>query len=605
MNIGKLRLLSGLRTRTNPPCFQRQQFCRAGICGLATQQDFVPCHAIRTRKHWSLQCSNQFSTSAVHHYARELNPIVYTSKFGDGQLPGKHIMDYVFENVDEYGDREALVDGPSGRSYSFSELKSLVTKCGSALARRGFKQGDVCSVYSPNNPEYFIIMGGVLSIGGILTTINPLYTVDELVGQLKHSDARYVITVPDSAANALKAKDILERENRIQEVFVIGEADGCTPFSELLEDDGSAFPVDVTIDEDSVAALLYSSGTTGMPKGVMLTHKNIVSNMWQFSSPPDLLPLKAGEDCVLGMLPFYHVYGIVVVLLNTLRMGVKVVTLPQFEPKIFLETMQNHKVSFGFLVPPLILFLAKNPMVDDYDLSALKDVICGPAPLSGQLAEELQKRLKVPVIRQGYGMTESGALDTMGPYTGHVGSAGQVLPLTQAKIVDISSGTCLSTGQRGELYISGPQVMKGYLKNPDATAACIDEDGFMHTGDIGYFSKDGNLYIIDRLKELIKYKAAQVAPAELEALLLTHPSVADAAVIGIPDEEAGELPKAFVVLKGDVEITEEELCTFVADQVAPHKKLRGGIEFTRGIPKTAAGKILRRQLRLQEMQKKR
>ncbi|XP_072050904.1 uncharacterized protein [Amphiura filiformis] len=356
---------------------------------------------------------------------------------------------------------------------------------------------------------------------------------------------------------------------------------------------------------DDVAFLLYSSGTTGLPKGVMLTHRNIVSNTFNTLNTPGAASFTPYVDCGLAVLPFYHVYGCVTISLASLKIGVKLVTLPQFEPEVFLKTIQDHKITIGYLVPPLVVFLTKHPMVDNYDLSSLKDVMCGAAPLGGELAAAFKKRLNLSYVRQGYGLTETSSPLTVGKRgITSPASAGVLLINTEAKIVDPLSGKSLPPGGQGELWARGPQIMKGYLKNPEATANCIDAEGWFHTGDIGYFAEDGQLFVVDRLKELIKYKGSQVAPAELEELLLTNPAVADAAVIGIPDEEAGELPKAFVVLKGTEQVTEEDIAKFVAGKVAPQKKLRGGVEFLETIPKSASGKILRRQLRDQERKKR-
>jgi len=271
------------------------------------------------------------------------------------------------------------------------------------------------------------------------------------------------------------------------------------------------------------------------------------------------------------------------------------VTIPRFDLEQFLQVMQDYGVALAHLVPPIVLALAKHPIVDRYDLSKLKMIISAAAPLGEDVARACAERLGCPVL-QGYGLTETSPATHVSPEVPEKikpAAVGPCVPNTESKVVDISTGAELGPDQNGEIWVRGPQVMKGYLNNPEATAATIDAEGWLHTGDIGYADEDGYFYIVDRVKELIKYKGFQVAPAELEALLLSHPAIADAAVIPSPDEEAGEIPKAFVVLRG--EVTADEIMAFVAERVAPHKKIRR-VEFVEQIPKSAAGKILRRVL---------
>jgi acyl-CoA synthetase (AMP-forming)/AMP-acid ligase II len=378
----------------------------------------------------------------------------------------------------------------------------------------------------------------------------------------------------------------------VREIFVFGEAEGATPFADLLDNDGRPAAAEIDPHED-VVALPYSSGTTGLPKGVMLTHRNLVANICQCQGQVAI----AEDDVIIAVLPFYHIYGMEIILNACLYHGSTVVTLPRFEFEPFLRTMQDYRVTHAFLVPPIILALAKHPLVDQYDLSSLRIITSGAAPLSAQLSESCGQRLGC-MVRQGYGMTETSPV-THGQPLGRerVGSIGMCSYSTESKIVDVLTGAELGPGEQGEICVRGPQVMKGYLKRPDATAAMIEPDGWLHTGDIGYVDNDGYFYVVDRLKELIKYKGLQVAPAELEALLITHPAIADAAVIPSPDEEAGEVPKAFVVLKAP--ITAEEIMAYVAERVAPYKKIRR-LAIIDQIPKSPSGKILRRVLIEQE-----
>ncbi|HKG27374.1 MAG TPA: AMP-binding protein, partial [Thermomicrobiales bacterium] len=335
---------------------------------------------------------------------------------------------------------------------------------------------------------------------------------------------------------------------------------------------------------------LSSSGTTGLPKGAMLTHTNFVAIAAAFAAAGEF----TADDILPGQLPFFHIFGLCTTLTACLSQGVTSVILPRFELGQLLQLVQDYGATRLYAVPPVLVALAKQPAVDRYDLSTVKTIICGAAPLGEEVARAVSRRLGCRV-KQIYGLTEI-APTHLAPDDVHpskLGSIGPCLPNTQCKVVDLVTGADLGPDQTGELWTRGPQAMKGYLNQPAATSQAIDGDGWVHTGDIGFADADGYFYVVDRLKELIKYKAHQVAPAELEAVLLAHAAVADAAVIPSPDDEAGEVPKAFVVLNGDA--TPEELLAFVAARVAPYKKIRR-LEFVEAIPKSPSGKILRRVL---------
>jgi len=492
----------------------------------------------------------------------------------------------VLEGASKLGDKPALIDGVSGRQLTYRQIVDGIGRVASALRRRGLKKGDVFAIFSPNVLEYPIAFHAVASLGGIVTTVNSLYTPRELRDQLRDSGARFVLTVPtfmDRASEAIK-------DLAIDEVFVFGEADGATPFAELMAESAEPFTVEIDPKEDLVT-LPYSSGTTGVAKGVMLTHRNLVANVLQAEGR---IHLHEGER-VLGVMPFYHIYGMTVVMNLALHKGATVVTMLRFELEPFLRVLQDHRVERAYVAPPIVVALAKHPLVDKFDLSSVALVFSGAAPLDENLARACAQRLNCNV-NQGYGMTEASPATHLVSDEiewKKVGSIGPVVAGTECKVIDVATGEELGPGADGEILIRGPQVMKGYLNNPTATAQILDQEGWLHTGDIGNADPDGDFYVVDRVKELIKYKGYQVPPAELEAILLTHPAVGDAAVIPSPDEEAGEVPKAFVVLKAQA--TPEELMQFVAERVAPHKKVRL-VETIDEIPKSASGKILRRKL---------
>jgi acyl-CoA synthetase (AMP-forming)/AMP-acid ligase II len=503
-------------------------------------------------------------------------------------IPDVTLSEFVMERFRAHADQPALIDAASGRTLTFGQIAGGVRAMSAGLARRGFVKGDVFAVWLPNLPEYAIAFLGITSAGGVVTTVNPLYTAAECASQMRETGARFLLTIPQFVDKALEVK----RDAGLEEIFVLGEAPGAAPFTQLLATGGE--PPSPGLDPaHDLAALPCSSGTTGRAKAVMLTHRNLVAQLCQAElvfAPEDL------DRPAIAVLPFFHIYGMVLILLLGLRRATPLVSMMRFELEPFLAAIEKYRIAQASLVPPIILALAKHPAVDKYDLSSLKRIGSGAAPLAKSTEEACAQRLSC-VISQGWGMTElTGAGISHGRLEeGRIrhGSVGVPWPGLEARIVDVATGVELPSGERGELCVRGPNVTRGYLNQPEATASTIDADGWLHTGDVAYFDGEGYFYIVDRVKELIKYNAYQVAPAELEAVLVTHPAVADAAVIPSADPEAGEVPKAIVALKSPA--TPEELMAYVADRVAPYKKIRA-VEIVDAIPRSAAGKVLRRVL---------
>ncbi|CAI8027319.1 Probable 4-coumarate--CoA ligase 1 [Geodia barretti] len=464
----------------------------------------------------------------------------------------------------------------------------------------GFSRGSILSICSPNVPEYCSVFFGALASGGTVSPVNPTYTAGELAYQFENSATDMIATVPALLPTVQKAAEKVG----VKKIIAIGrEGESCNrssnliAYDHLLEDSGSAFNQVFVDAKQDIAVLPYSSGTTGLPKGVMVTHYNITTNILQLGHS-ELLYLHKEGTTLLGVLPFFHMYGMVTVLFSSLYAGSKVVSLSKFEPELFLNAITKFKTELVHVVPPLILFLAKHPTVVNYDLSCIRQITAGAAPLGRELVETARSRLKCDVIRQVYGLTESGCVH-MAPASlskEKPQSVGVPIKSMDVKVVDPETNEALSAGEEGEVLIRGPNIMKGYLNLPDATRSCITGDGWFRTGDIGHFDKDGWFYITDRLKELIKVKGLQVAPAELEALLVTHEKIADAAVVGVTDERLGEAPRAYVV-KDDCSLQEREVEEYIARRVAKHKHLVGGVQFVDAIPKSASGKILRRLLK--------
>src|SRR6185503_14540755 len=512
--------------------------------------------------------------------------MIIKGPYPDVVVPETALTPFCLHRAAELDDKPALIDGPTGRKVSYKQLADAIGIAAYNLHQRGFKKGEVFGILSPNCPEYAIAFHAVATLGGIVTPINPLYTNHEIEHQLKDSGARFLVTVPGCAEKAGEAAHAAG----VEELFVFGEAPGATSFDSLLVDNGRAEQVEIDPLEDLIA-LPYSSGTTGLPKGVMLTHHNLVANIRQMEG----LCYFYETDTLICVLPLFHIYGLVVVLNMGLYSGSTIVLMPRFDLESFLKAVQDYEVTLTHLVPPIVLALSKSPVVDNYKLPKLHTIFSGAAPLGEDLTRACMDRLGCSV-RQGYGMTETSPVTHSSPappWPVKFGSVGVPAPNTECKIVDLETGEQLGSGERGEVCVRGPQIMRGYLNNPEATARTIDVENWLHTGDIGYFDEDGHFFIVDRAKELIKYKGFQVPPAELEAVLLTHPCVADAAVIPYPDEEAGEVPKGIIVLREPAE--PEAIMDFVAERVAPHKRIRH-LEFVDKIPKSPSGKILRRVL---------
>ncbi|MGM1062532.1 4-coumarate--CoA ligase family protein [Saccharothrix sp. Mg75] len=518
--------------------------------------------------------------------------MVFRSPFPDVEVPDVTLHELLFADLGDRADRVALVDGTSGASLTYAQLAGAVDRLAAALAERGIGKGDVVGILSPNTPYYAVVFHGVLRAGATATTINALYTADEVAHQLSDAGAKMLFTVsallPNAAPGAEKAG--------VADVVLLDAADGYPSLASLL---GTAAPTPVVALDpaEDVAVLPYSSGTTGRAKGVMLTHRNLVANIVQCRPL-----LEVGEHTkILAVLPFFHIYGMQVLMNNGLHVGATVVTMPRFDLPEFLRVIQDHRTDRVYIAPPVAVALAKHPLVDQYDLSGVGTIFSGAAPLDVDLAAAVAKRLGCRVS-QGYGMTEMSPVSHAIPDGRDdisVGTVGVIAPNMECRFIDPATGEDVGVGERGELWCRGPNVMKGYLNNPDATAATLDADGWLHTGDVAVIDENGLVSIVDRVKELIKYKGYQVPPAELEALLLTHESIADAAVVGVRDEEGEEVPKAFVVLQPGASLDAAGVMSFVAAHVAPHKKVRV-VEFIEAIPKSAAGKILRKDLRARE-----
>jgi acyl-CoA synthetase (AMP-forming)/AMP-acid ligase II len=514
----------------------------------------------------------------------ETTRVIIQSPYDDVELAQVPLHAFVLDAAAARAAQPALIDGATGLVLSYRELAESVRKAAAGLVAHGVAKGDVLALCSPNCPEFVVAYFAALAAGALVTTVNPLAPPGDVIRQLAHSGARWLVTTPTLLKESIAATA------GVRETFVFGMAAGATPFA-ALADAGRAGQLPAVAPDDN-AVLLYSSGTTGLPKGVLLSHRSLVANLCQ-THPVHRV---RSDDVLITALPLFHIFALQVTLSLGLRAGATVVIMPRFNLEDFLRLVQDYGVTRAEVVPPIVLALAREHAISRYNVSSLRLITSGAAPLSAHLARECAARLGCRV-KQAYGMTELGGATHMMPDTsgGDPASIGPPLPGTECRVIDCASGRDAEPGERGELLIRTPGAMRGYLDNQAATAATIDGDGWVHTGDVVIADREGWFTIVDRVKELIKYKGSQVAPAALEAILLAHPGVADVAVAGLPDDEAGEIPTAFVVLRQPNSATAGELMAAVARQVAPHEKIRR-VEFVSGIPKSPSGKILRRLL---------
>lgn len=513
--------------------------------------------------------------------------MIYRSPLPPPEIPDVTLTEHVIGRARGYGAAPALIDGQTGQRLTYAELASAVPDAAGGLAQLGVGPGTVVGLMSHNQPWFAVALHAAIAAGAAVTPLNPVLTVAEAARQLTAAQASVLIASEAAAARAAEAAAAAG----IRQVLVLGEHPAGRPFATLLGT--GAPPPRPDIDPATATAVLpFSSGTTGTPKGVRLTHRNLVANLEQTRAG---WPITA-DDVLAAVLPFFHIYGFTIILNSGLLAGATVVTLPRFEVGSYLRALAEYRVTRAYFAPPMVLALANAAEAAGYDLTSLRYALCGAAPLDVDITRRAEARLGC-LIRQGYGMTEAS------PGTHQVfdedfaavpaGSVGKLSAGTEARLVAPGTDEDVAPGEPGELLIRGPQVMAGYLNDPAATAAAIT-GGWLHTGDVARVDAGGVFWITDRLKELIKYKGYQVAPAELEAVLLTHPRVLDAAVVGVPHAEGGEAPKAYVVAGGPLDAG--ELMTWVAQRVAPYKKVRA-VEFVTEIPKSPSGKILRRVLR--------
>ncbi|XP_023728134.1 4-coumarate--CoA ligase-like 1 [Lactuca sativa] len=521
--------------------------------------------------------------------------IIFRSRYPSVPIPDLLLPDFVLKDAESYAENVAFIDAATKKSYTYGEVARDVRRSSKALRSLGMRTGHVIVVVLPNVVEYGIVALGIMGGGGVFSGANPSSHSSEIKKQVELAGATLIIT-DDKTYNKVSELGL--------PVVIVGEerVPGTILWDELLEagERASNSMIESVVTQDDLCALPFSSGTTGLSKGVMLTHRNIVANLCStlFSVGPDLI----GKVTILGLIPYFHIYGLTGILCATLKNKGKVVVMGRYDLSTVLKALIEHEVTFAPIVPPILLGLVKHPIAEDIAKLQLRSVMSAAAPLAPEIYEEFQRRFPQVVVQEAYGMTEHSCITLThgdprkGHHTAKKRSVGYILPNLEVKFIDPDTGRSLPTDTPGEICVRSQCVMKGYYKNEAETAQTIDEQGWLHTGDIGYIDKEGDVFIVDRMKELIKYKGFQVAPAELEGILLGHPSVVDAAVVGLPDEEAGEIPGANVVMSKDAKESEEDMMNYVANNVAHYKKVRV-LHFVDTIPKSPSGKIMRRLIK--------
>ncbi|KAI0257049.1 amp dependent CoA ligase [Lactifluus subvellereus] len=520
-----------------------------------------------------------------------------------------------------------LVEDATGRKIGLEEIQTRVSGLANALSLKwGIRENDVVCIFSPNHVDYPTVIWAVHKLGAIVTGANPTYTPEELAYQISTTKAAVLVVHPDVLEGALvaaeKAGISFDRVVPLDTLHGQRLSAVAPNLNELIAY-GLAHPpnfVERRLNpgegKTKIAFLSFSSGTTGTPKAVEIPHYAPIANIIQMATfwaiNDDSIPLENRRvrpgDVSLAVLPFYHIYGLVVNLHYFLFCGMTIVVVPKFDFVKFLESIKKHRATHLLIVPPMVILFCKHPATKNYDLSHVRLLFCGAAPLSAALIETITRILPRAVIGQGYGLTETSTSVCMAPLSQKVAfSAGQLISGVRARVIKVD-GTLAKAGEPGELVLKTPSLALRYLNNAKATAETFVDDGWIRTGDEVIIDKNNDVFIVDRLKEILKVRGFQVAPAELEGHILEHPDVADTCVIGIPDEYSGEVPLAFVVLSAnatkrvsqsgaEAAKIKASISKHVADHKAPYKRLAGGVEFVDAIPKNPSGKLLRRVLR--------
>ncbi|KAL4715657.1 hypothetical protein ACJJTC_006236 [Scirpophaga incertulas] len=533
---------------------------------------------------------------------------VVKSSLPDIVVPKGRFVDRLWRDSSNFKNLVALESAETKKSYTYDQLQRYMANFATSLHKKlGLKSGDVVAVMLPNSPEFAAVGFGTLQAGCVLTTINPIYKEHEIKHQVTITQPKVFVTTPQYYDTIVKG---LQSAHLNPKIIIVDKPNETIPggtirYSEIAENGEADYSLldKIEKNDDDVAVIPFSSGTTGLPKGVEITYKNLKSGLEIMSTGPNSYPvLSTGDyqDVIPCFLPFFHIYGLVIALMGHLAKGSKLITLSSFSTTLYLNILKNEKVTLMYIVPPIAILLGKHPDVGRDHFKHVRHVVCGAAPLSATDVECILEKAKTNLeFNQGYGCTETTSLATAtfkGKKINDYNACGELMSNIQFKFVDPATGNSVPVGEQGEIYVKGPTIMKGYHKDEESTKNSLTEDGYFKTGDLGYYKPGVGTFVTDRIKELIKVNGLQVAPAELESILRSHPAVQDAGVIGVPHEFFGEVPKAFVTLKKESKISPEDIQDFVASKVAAFKKIDEVI-LVDSIPKNMTGKILRRELK--------
>lgn len=535
--------------------------------------------------------------------------MVVNSLLPDISIPNINLVDYLLTQSHQRHPQDAdthrvFVDAITDESLTLDEFSQMARQLGRGLQHHfGVKPMDVVAIVSNNSIQFPVAVYAILLMSAICSPTNPTYTAHEMAHQLKDSGCKMVMV--GDAGIQKTVQEAIELAGISDQVQDIVRLDASNIRTLLINDQEPAVPTEIDVFSHP-AYLCYSSGTTGKPKGVLLTHANMLANTLQINQVKTKDHSMHDTDIYLGLAPFCHVYGLSYVLHSSVALGGTIIIMPTYSFDLMLDTIQKFRITYGYLVPPIICALSKDPRVQQYNLTSMRTVLSGGATLSPSLIKNTEQRLPQLRVIQGYGMTEMSPAVTMlsTSHTNH-SSIGILLPSCRAKVLD-HDGREIDPHNDGELCFKGPNIMPGYLNNPEATQRTIDAEGFLHTGDIGHVDEDGFFYITDRKKELIKFKGFQVSPSELEGLLAEHPDIEDAAVMAVYDDtQATEMPKGYFVLKRlpvagtqtDALARGQTIANWLHQRVARYKRLRGGFTIIDHIPRSPAGKIIRNSLR--------
>ncbi|XP_072930670.1 uncharacterized protein [Epargyreus clarus] len=552
-----------------------------------------------------LKSMRQLSTSA---FLNKNDDFIIKSPLQDIVMPNARFLDRLWVESSHFKKHVALECAETKKTYTYEQLQKNMAIFATSLRKKfGLKEDDVVAAMLPNCPEFPVVAFGTLQAGCVLTPINPIYKEFEISHQVSTTNPKIFVTIPECYDVVLKG---LEHAKSQAKIVLIDKPNkpvpkGVIKYSEIAESGEADYALLDKVDKqnDDIAFIPFSSGTTGLPKGVEITYKNLKAGIEIMQNERNSFPILTQgdfQDIVPCILPFFHIYGLVITLIGHLAKGCKLVTVPRFSATMYLDILKNQKPTLLYVVPPIAILLGKHPDVKEEHFRHVRNIICGAAPLAATDVQAILEKCKGNLeFNQGYGTTETSALTTStlkGSKDLDYSASGVPMASVTMKFVDPLTGKAVPIGETGELYVKAPTVMRGYYRNEKETKDSLTDDGYFKTGDLGYYKPESGLFITDRIKELIKVKGMQVAPAELESILRSHPAVQEAAVVGIPHQFYGEAPKAFIIKKNGQSASPEELQTFVADKVAAFKKIEE-VVFVNDIPKTSSGKILRKELK--------